>query len=112
MVKSYNISRNIYLIFFIIGIIIHYLLLGLWLWFNGTNITLLFQVVFHSVISLMFLADSILGLIVILIFGFYNLSFTKFALVTIFSILVGLAAGLPLLLYFIYQPETKPNSIK
>jgi len=107
MVKSYNISRNIYLIFFIIGIIVHYLLFGLWLWFNGMDITLLFQVVFHSLISLIFLADSILGFIIILIFGFYNLSFTKFMLLALFSILAGISAGLPLLLYFIYQPEPK-----
>lgn len=112
MVKSYTIPRNIYLLFFVISIVIHYLLFGLWLWFNGMNIALLFQVVFHSLISLIFVADSILSLIVILIFGFYNLSFIKFILLAIFSIIAGLSAGLPLLMYFIYPVETKLNLTK
>ena len=79
MEKSYKLPHNVYLILFGLGVIIHYVFLGIWLTLHDFQVAFFLKLIFHSLISLLLVADLILSAIVVLMFSFYNLSFTKFS---------------------------------
>lgn len=95
-------SKNIYLVFCILGAAIPYWQFLRWLAENGLNFSLFFQHLFANRISTFFVLDVLVSALVLLCFISVEGSRLNLKcrwLVSLSVILVGVSLGLPLFLY-------------
>lgn len=95
-------SKNVYLLFCILGAVIPYWQFIRWLAENGLNVSLFFQHLLANRISTFFVLDVLISAIVLLRFisaEGSRLHLKQRWLVSLSVILVGVSLGLPLFLY-------------
>ena len=93
--------RHLYFGFFLLGTFVPYAYFLPWLRHNGLNLPLLLQALFATPVSAFFGSDVIIAAVILLIFVLAEMrqQIAHCWIVIPVTLLIGVSAGLPLLLY-------------